>query len=619
MGNLLCKFHTWLRHRHRPHRPPRRGAPVGCHPLVLPSWEAATSDRDHPAAPAPAICPEQGVNVRKLVPSSHLPLRRRGLGKTGAEWKMTAWEGGEKREVKAPSHAMVSSAPTACCSLLLEKPTKKVLGEDHRPRSPGSPMSGKELQREESSRIPTRSSSSLLSTSSRPWKRKIPLPLFLPLPRLRSPPSGNEALTWDRGELPPPPKLLCLAAAKNPGTLEKNIQCRWKKIPKNIRKVQPPSHEKEPPTPICVAPTPPLYSPTPLPAPTIDPPIVTGQPMTSVAIPSTSMVTASGSVTLQPSVYTDTAAPSQAVIVRSPPGFRVEQRHPAGVPVSITPPVPMVPCATPIFNHPFGPQTNPQPIFGTSDGQQRASLPGAPVFSSRPFTASAPVFPSPPFMASAPVFPSPPFTASAPVFPRPPFTASAVIGASAGSSSDTKPMDTTPPSQAVIFHSAPVFPSPPFTASAVTSASAGSSSDTVPMDTTPPSQAVIFHSAPAFPSPPFTASAVTNASAGSSSDTVPMDTTPPSQAVIFHSAPAFPSPPFTASAVTSASAGSSSDTVPMDTTPPSQAVIFQSAPVSRQNQKTFHRAVPSSGNTPPSGSNVSAHASTHLPATPANR
>ncbi|KAJ8779608.1 hypothetical protein J1605_012492 [Eschrichtius robustus] len=146
--------------------------------------------------------------------------------------------------------------------------------------------------------------------------------------------------------------------------------------------------------------------------------------MTSMAIPSTSVVMVSGSLTFQPTVDPDvtdmdTTAPSQAVIFRSPPGFRVEQRHPAGLPVSITPPVPMVPCATPIFNHPFGLKTNPQPIFGTSDGQQRASLPGAPVF------------PSPPFMASA------------------------VIGASVGSTSDTKAMDTTPPSRAVIVQSAP--------------------------------------------------------------------------------------------------------------------------------------------------------------------
>ncbi|XP_024612421.1 putative UPF0607 protein FLJ37424 isoform X2 [Neophocaena asiaeorientalis asiaeorientalis] len=115
---------------------------------------------------------------------------------------------------KPESHAMVFSAPIACCSLLLERLKKEVLGEDHRPKSPGSLMSGKELQHEKSSDIPSRSCSSLVSTSSRPCKQKIPLPLFLLLPGLRSP----LPLTRDRGEWPPSPKLPCLAAAKNPGT-----------------------------------------------------------------------------------------------------------------------------------------------------------------------------------------------------------------------------------------------------------------------------------------------------------------------------------------------------------------------------------------------------------------
>ncbi|XP_057410471.1 nuclear pore-associated protein 1-like isoform X1 [Balaenoptera acutorostrata] len=353
MGNLLCKFRTWLcrRWRRRPQCPPRRGAPVGCHPLVLPSWEAATSDRDHPAAPAPAFCPgrrlshrdrvplspgfyiaperqypiqqarnsrlgmlplvnwrdspkkpvlsahnsimfghsraikipplghkftllrsppEQVVKVRKPVPSSHLPLPspkerevkvqegpQRGMAKmedhtetkgeddrkrghrsnrdipltsrpqetsgvltslkcdpepvdlppehpednlsenaqispmSSSSESHVICSDGDPGDVLPPwkpeSHAMVFSALTACCSLLLERPKKEVLGEDHRPKSPGSLMSGKELQREKSSDIPSRSSSSLVSTRSRPCKWKIPLPLFLPLPGLRSP------------------------------------------------------------------------------------------------------------------------------------------------------------------------------------------------------------------------------------------------------------------------------------------------------------------------------------------------------------------------------------------------------------------------------------------------
>ncbi|XP_030619056.1 nuclear pore-associated protein 1-like, partial [Delphinapterus leucas] len=117
---------------------------------------------------------------------------------------------------KPASHAMVFSVPAARCFPLLERPTKEVLGEDHWPSSPGllerpakevlgedhrpssprSLMSGKELQREKSSDVPSRSSPSLVSTSSRPCKWKIPLPLFLLLLGLRSP----LPLTGDQGE-----------------------------------------------------------------------------------------------------------------------------------------------------------------------------------------------------------------------------------------------------------------------------------------------------------------------------------------------------------------------------------------------------------------------------------
>ncbi|XP_029059292.1 nuclear pore-associated protein 1 [Monodon monoceros] len=447
-----------------------------------------------------------------LGPRRHLGPRRPAESSLASSAILSLWTSFPKSRVirsdgdpgdvlppwKPESRAMVFSVPAARCSPLLERPTKEVLSEDHRPSSPRSLMSGKELQREKSSDVPSRSSASLASTSGRPCKRNIPLTLFLLLPGLRS----TLPLTWDQGELPPAPKLPCLALAKNPGTLEKNTECQRIKILNNIRKVKedfsapqpapslsPPASQTADSLPLTIHPlevpatttdsadlysrSPILSVPPPSPTPNIDqetrdtvpklpknegpfhsviattpltsdlptPPSIPAFsfqppsrekepptpicPMTSMAIPSTSMVMAPGSLTFQPTVDPDvtdmdTPALPQAVTFRSPPGFRVEQRHPAGVPVSITPPVPMVPCATPNFNHPFGPQTNPQPIFGTSDGQQRASLPGAPVF------------------------------------PRPPFTASAIIGASAGSTSDTEAMDPTPPSYAVILQSAPV-------------------------------------------------------------------------------------------------------------------------------------------------------------------
>ncbi|KAB1279895.1 putative UPF0607 protein [Camelus dromedarius] len=94
---------------------------------------------------------------------------------------------------KPDPDAAVFSAPTTCCSLLPKRPTKG-LGEDHRPNSPGSPTSGKEMQREKPSDMPSRSASSAVSASSRRCKRKIPLPLPLPLP-LPPPPLQ---LQWGR-------------------------------------------------------------------------------------------------------------------------------------------------------------------------------------------------------------------------------------------------------------------------------------------------------------------------------------------------------------------------------------------------------------------------------------
>ena len=56
----------------------------------------------------------------------------------------------------------------------------------------------------------------------------------------------------------------------------------------------------------------------------------------------------------------------------------------------------------------------------------------------------------------------------------------------------------------------------------------------------------------------------------------------------------------------------------MDTTSPSRAVIFQAPPGSRKNQLSFYRALPGSGNTPPTGSTAWAHGSTTLPQKPAS-
>uniref|UniRef100_A0A8D1EE14 Nuclear pore-associated protein 1-like n=1 Tax=Sus scrofa TaxID=9823 RepID=A0A8D1EE14_PIG len=581
-------------------------------------------------------------------------------------------------------HAGMFSPPIPCRSLLPpERLKEEVLDKDHHPSWPGLLVSGKEVQCEKPSDFPSRSSSSLVCAKNRPCKRKIPLPSCLPLPLLLPPPLQ---LPWDRGELPPPPKLPCLALAKNLDTLEKKTEGQWNKIrkvtedcsspqpepsfsppaletadsllpathtlqapatttdlahlspslsvppppstsnadqetrnttpkspplaipadsfpfstskpilgiplrqnggpshsviattslisdhltPPSIPALsfQPPSCQNESPTPMCVDPPPPFYLPTPFPVPPINPPILPGQRITPMAIPSTSEVMESAGLTwqhtLDPGVTDmDTTPPSKAVIFNSPPGSWVEQRHPAEVPVSIGPSVMMVPCPTPVFNNPFGPQINPQPTFGTMDEQQRASLPLASIFTNPPFMAPAPVFTKPSFVPPAPVFTQPSFVPPAPVFtqasvvpPAPVFTQASVV----------------PP--------APVFTQGSFV---------------------PP--------APVFTQASFKASA-------------PVSTDTPFMAP----ASSFTKPPFMASGVTCAPVGSTSvnmptfDTDAMDTSPPSEAVIFQSAPVSTENHYPFFMAVPSSENTPPSGSNALAHASARLPAKSAKR
>ncbi|XP_010849458.1 PREDICTED: nuclear pore-associated protein 1-like [Bison bison bison] len=132
--------------------------------------------------------------------------------------------------------ARVLSASSPCCNLLPERPIEEVLGEDHRPSSPESLMSGKALQREQPSDTP-RSSSALGSARSRhPLKRKRPLPVFLPLPPLLPPLPPPLPLPWGRSDLPLPPKLPGMTLAKTWGTLKQRMERQRNKILKDVRK-----------------------------------------------------------------------------------------------------------------------------------------------------------------------------------------------------------------------------------------------------------------------------------------------------------------------------------------------------------------------------------------------
>lgn len=87
--------------------------------------------------------------------------------------------------------------PSPGCLLRPQRPAEGVLRGDRPPSGPASlPLCG-----ETEAPKPSRSDPPPASAARKPCKRPRPLPLQLPLPPLR----------WDRGELPPPPKLPCLA------------------------------------------------------------------------------------------------------------------------------------------------------------------------------------------------------------------------------------------------------------------------------------------------------------------------------------------------------------------------------------------------------------------------
>ncbi|XP_065763650.1 putative UPF0607 protein ENSP00000382826 [Muntiacus reevesi] len=133
--------------------------------------------------------------------------------------------------------ATVLSAPSPRCSLLPERPGEVVLGEDHQPGCPESPMSGKALQREPPSDTPRRSSSPLgAAGSGRPRKRTMPPPLFLPLPPPPPPLPPPLPLLWGRSDLPPPPKLPAMTRAKTRGTLKQNRDRQRNRILRDARK-----------------------------------------------------------------------------------------------------------------------------------------------------------------------------------------------------------------------------------------------------------------------------------------------------------------------------------------------------------------------------------------------
>ncbi|XP_041589199.1 nuclear pore-associated protein 1-like [Vulpes lagopus] len=569
---------------------------------------------------------------------------------------------------KADRDAAVLWGPTPCRPLPQETGTKEAVAEAHQPVQSTRGPARKDTQAEKPSGMSPRSPVPPASASSRQNKRKIALPLCLPLP----PPLP---LLWDRGDLPPPPKLPCLALDKDPGTLP-NTECPRNKILQDRAKILADGWAAQP------APSsPPLASQTagspPLAAHTAQVPV----PPTDLADPS--------------------AGPPILSVPPTSPTQRGGREPGHGVPKS-------PPLAGPA---PSLPPLTPRPIRETP-------LPGGPLppgrattpTSDRPTPSNASTSLHPPSCTKE--SPTPMCVDPPPLFLTAPLpghsTDSSVVGVQPGTSTPTsstiaaksstltsKPisnpavvdMDTTPPSRAVVFSSPPHsrMSCPPFSRGHCSMKqrrpAKGAASTRLPTSMAPgptplPGQLFSLHNTPqpthgtlagrqqtAFlPSAPIAtglpnlSSGATTTAVGSTSanpnahpDPDAMDTTSPSRAVIFQTPPGSQknrlplyqglpgsgnTPPSSSTALAHGSTtlpqksaiiqtpvtmhpkpgiAPHSDPDAMDTTPPSRAVIFQSPPGSQKNHLSFYKALPGSGNTPPSSSTALAHGSTSFP------
>ncbi|XP_072603883.1 nuclear pore-associated protein 1-like [Vulpes vulpes] len=491
---------------------------------------------------------------------------------------------------KADRDAAVLWGPTPCRPLPQETGTKEAVAEAHQPVQSTRGPARKDTQAEKPSGMSPRSPVPPASASSRQNKRKIALPLCLPLP----PPLP---LLWDRGDLPPPPKLPCLALDKDPGTLP-NTECPRNKILQDRAKILADGWAAQP------APSsPPLASQTagspPLAAHTAQVPV----PPTDLADPSAG----------PPILSVPPTSPTQRG--GREPGHGVPKSPPRAGPAHSLPPL----TSRPIRETP--PRGGPLP-------PGRATTPT----SDRPTPSNASTSFHPPSCTKE--SPTPMCVDPPPLFLTAPLpghsTDSSVVGVQPGTSQPTS----------TIAAKSSTLTSKPISNPAV-----------VDMDTTPPSRAVVLSSPPhsRMSCPPFSRGHCSmkqrRPAKGAASTSLPTSMAPgptplPGQLFSLHNTPqpthgtlagrqqtAFlPSAPIatglpnlssgattTAVGSTSANPNAHSDPDAMDTTSPSRAVIFQTPPGSQKNRLPLYKGLPGSGNTPPSSSTALAHGSTTLP------
>nr|XP_055166135.1 nuclear pore-associated protein 1-like [Nyctereutes procyonoides] len=606
--------------------------------------------------------PPDTSGVLRLHQASPATLDRRLVPSGGSSWDSTQMAPVSSSEgrvatsscgpvgdalAKADRDAAVLWGPTACRPLPQETCTQAAVAEDHQPGQSTRAGARKDTQAEKPSGVSPRSPLPPAPASRRQNKRKMAMPLCLPLP----PPLP---LLWDRGDLPAPPKLPCVALDKDPGTLP-NTECprnttlkdRTKTLA-DCRAAQP--APSSPPLASETAGSPPLAAhaahgpvpPTDLAGPSARPPIL--------SVPPSSPTRHAGRET----------------------GHGVPESPPLAVPADSLPPLP----SSPIRETPLG---------GGPPPPGRATTPT----SDRPTPSNTSTSLHPPSCTKE--SPTPMCVDSPPLFLTAPLpghsTHSSVVAVQPGTSKPTssptaakssaltsKPisnpgvvdMDTTSPSRAVIFSSPPHsgMSCPPFSRGhcsmkqrcpAKVAASTSLTTSMAPGPTPLADQLFSLHITPqpthgtlagrqqkaVLPSAPI-ATGLPNLSSGATttpvgstsanpkphSDAEAMDTTSPSRAVIFqtplgprrtacHCTGRF----LVLSAIIQASVwmhpnpgiAPHSDAEAMDTTSPSRAVIFQTPPGSQKNRLPLYRALPGSGNTPPGSSTALAHGSTIFP------
>ncbi|XP_035159462.3 nuclear pore-associated protein 1 [Callithrix jacchus] len=448
---------------------------------------------------------------------------------------------------------------------------------------PRPPMSADRVPDGKPSGVPPRS-----AAHNRPCKRKMSIPLLLPLP-------PSLPLLWDRGELPPPAKLPCLSVEGDLGTLEKSPGYK-----RNRRILE---DETEAMTDSSVT----------QPAPSFSPPVETTDSLPLATATSMSQVPAPPPI------------PDLADLATRPPILPVP-------PLSTTPKMGQKITLT-IPNSPLALSADLVPVLGCQSNEKGGSCHS--VVGAAPPASNPPTPPSPtPFSLIPTAVDSPPplsFPAPLPVpstvtsvITSKPVNSTTVISTITANTSahltsqtavdhEAVNMNTITPSQAVVFTSSP--------SSRVSSLPVSqihcSTEQRHPGKTSVyihPLTFIFHNTTPSF-NQLFSKEAISQSNSGALDGQQQKASLP--SACVFPSLPII-APPDTSALVNSASAPSLSrpaiDTNAVNTTPPSKSATLQSASVSRKKCLPFYMGLPGSENILPHGNVASAQGSTSLPA-----